>query len=65
MRYVIRAAYTEKPDSDRYRPWMNDGPMLPGVEVDGPAEFDTGLIDEHGNAIWRMQAPIGFGRDDE
>lgn len=34
-------------------------------EVDGPAEFDTGLVTASGEPIWRVQDPIGFGRAHE
>lgn len=33
--------------------------------VDGPKQVDTGLLDEKGNRIFRVQPPIGFGRDAE
>ena len=26
---------------------------------------DTGLLDEHGDTIWRAANPMGFGRDNE
>lgn len=62
-RYVI------VPSSDRVEtPYLSnpgDWPLLPSVSVDGPVHVDTKLIDRHGNAIMRVQDPIGFGRDRE
>ena len=37
----------------------------PSLDVDGPAEIDTGLITATGERIYRMPPPVGFGRDDE
>lgn len=60
MTYVIRATkplFVETPlwDDQRAR-------LTPDLNVDGAKEVRTGLIDRHGNAIMRLQAPIGFGR---
>jgi hypothetical protein len=55
----------------RARVWIEDHrfeaeyPGLPDIHVSGPRHVDTGLIDGKGNAIYRTQAPVGFGRDDE
>jgi len=61
MRYVIRAAkppYVETP--------LWDGnPLTPSLTVDGSKEIDTGLVDASGYAIYRLQEPVGFGRDSE
>lgn len=55
-RYVTRAArevaYTIHSDQG--------SSFAPHLEVDGPKDTDTGLVDARGNAIWRLQDPIGF-----
>jgi hypothetical protein len=56
-RYVIRPR--SGLDYPRIADWVSD-PMLPGVTVDGEKQVDTGLVDRHGNAIMRLQEPIGF-----
>jgi hypothetical protein len=40
--------------------WDEDYPLLPHIEVDGPAEVDTGLITESGDTIMRLPDPLGF-----
>lgn len=62
MRYVTRAA---KPLFVETPLWADNEPFKPGLIVDGPKETDTGLVDATGNAIYRMQEPIGFGRGNE
>lgn len=37
----------------------------PSLEVDGPAEIDTGLITESGERIYRIPPPLGFGRGED
>ena len=62
-RYVTRAAkplYVETPLWDDQR-----DPFHPHLNVDGEKSVDTGLVDVRGNAIHRVQAPIGFGREHE
>ena len=62
MRYVTRAAkplYVETPL------WPDAEPLHPSLTVDDGKEVDTGLVDAKGNAIYRLQEPIGFGRDNE
>lgn len=62
-RYVTRrprAAYIESPDVNRWRPWMEESTHLPNLEVDGPRDGHTGLVDAHGNDIWRVADPLGF-----
>ena len=61
-RYVTRTAWTEE-TPDLGQAWH--GPLTPDLHVSGPKEVNTGLVDRHGNAIMRLQAPIGFGRDGE
>ena len=63
MPYVIRPAAIKvaTPDLNDTGDW----PMMPSFNVDGARTTDTGLVDRHGNAIMRVQAPIGFGRDNE
>ena len=43
--------------------WQGAVPASP--IVDEGQYRDTGLLDEHGNRIFRAPNPIGFGRDDE
>lgn len=62
MRYVIRATkplYVETPL------WDDNEPHRPSLTVDDAKETDTGLVDRFGNAICRLQPPVGFGRNDE
>lgn len=42
-----------------------DLPLLPHLEVSGPHDVDTGLVDVKGEPIYRLAIPIGFGRDTE
>jgi hypothetical protein len=58
MRYVTRAAkplYIETPL------WGDNEPFRPTLAVDDSKSTDTGLVDASGNAIYRLQEPIGFG----
>lgn len=62
MRYVTRAAkplYVETPL------WDDNEPLRPHLSVDDAKEIDTGLVSADGDPIWRIQPPIGFGRDGE
>ena len=62
MRYVTRAAkplYIETPL------WDDNEPGIPSLSVDDAKETDTGLVDAQGYSIYRLQEPIGFGRDNE
>ena len=62
MRYVTRAGkplYIETPL------WNDSEPLHPSLSVDDSKEVDTGLVDAKGNSIYRLQEPIGFGRDDD
>jgi hypothetical protein len=54
-RYVSKAT---APRAD----WDDPCPLLPALSVDGQKQVDTGLVDRLGNAIMRVQNPIGFGR---
>ena len=53
------------------RAWVEDDwgshedPLVPELSVDGPAEVNTGLVSLDGQPIYRLQSPIGFGRDGE
>jgi len=60
MPYVIRPT---DPQDDPW--WTAADPHKRDISVDGPKHVDTGLVDRHGHAIMRTQAPIGFGRDSE
>ena len=42
-----------------------DDPMLPHLGVPDHTEAFTGLLDAHGEEIWRQPRPVGFGRDKE
>jgi len=42
---------------------FDDNPLVPNIEVDGPARVDTGLVTAAGKAIIRLPNPLGFGRD--
>lgn len=44
--------------------FTGDVPREP-LSVDGPKEVDTGILTASGDRIYRIQPPIGFGRDDE
>jgi hypothetical protein len=65
MRYVAvpssgKPLYVETPLWDDQK-----APLCPNLAVDGTKSVDTGLVDSSGNAIHRVQPPIGFGRDRE
>lgn len=62
MRYVRRPVASGWVEDETF---ADAASFTPSLEVDGPAEIDTGLIDCDGYSIYRVQAPIGFGRDDE
>lgn len=51
-RYVTRA----EADCD----WWDNGRPYDSIEVFETGPVDTGLLDAHGNAIWRVKDPIGF-----
>lgn len=62
-RYVTRPRATVTPPHDE--DWLDRGPMLQAPTVDDRKEVDTGIVDQHGHSIMRLQGPIGFGRDEE
>lgn len=45
--------------------WWDNGPMLPDIHVPDRKEVNTGLVDSLGQPIYRVQPPMGFGRDRE
>jgi len=46
--------------------WLDDErPLIPTIDVPEHEAVETGLLDEHGNAIMRAPNPIGFGRSEE
>jgi hypothetical protein len=46
--------------------WVDDRKSLcPELSVDGERHVDTGLVSATGGPIYRVQDPIGFGRDDD
>lgn len=58
------ARYTIRPRG--FDDWSSeDCPCPSSVEVADHRPIDTGLMDKHGNTIWRMPTPMGFGRDEE
>lgn len=62
MRYVTRAnrpLFVETPLWDGQRCGLT-----PDLTVDGAKEVDTGLVSASGDAIYRVQDPIGFGHHD-
>jgi hypothetical protein len=60
-RYFIRAA---SPADDEWSNWVPD-PLIPHLDVPDHVSAYTGLIDRHGNAIWRGPNPIGFHKPRE
>lgn len=54
-RYVTRARKVRSSDDEWYEP-----PLEPNLTVIEPEPSPTGLLDENGNEIWRMNDPIGF-----
>jgi hypothetical protein len=61
-RYITRAA---KPLFVETPLWDDVEPHRPSIVVDDSKEVDTGLVDASGYAIYRLQEPVGFGRDNE
>jgi len=59
-RYIVRAA---KPLFVETPLWDDCEPMKPHLTVDGSKEIDTGIVTDKGDPIFRVQPPIGFGRD--
>lgn len=53
-RYVARSKAVADCD------WWDAGRLYDTVEVTESEPTDTGLLDNHGNSIWRMNDPIGF-----
>lgn len=45
--------------------WPDRYPVINSFEVDARKEFDTGLVTPNGQKIFRVQPPVGFGRDEE
>lgn len=43
--------------------WYDDEPLLPALTVDDHEAVPTGLVDRHGDPIYRAPNPMGFGRD--
>lgn len=63
-RYATRAGkplYVETPL------WEEDerNSLVPNIHVDGSKKVDTGLVSCRGEPIYRLAAPIGFGRENE
>ena len=59
-RYVTRARHFV--EDHRFE---EEYPGLPDIHVSGPRDVDTGLVTVRGDPIFRLQAPVGFGRDEE
>lgn len=45
--------------------YAETGPFVTSLTVCDHEATDTGLLDQHGDAIMRAPRPIDFGRDDE
>jgi len=44
--------------------WDDDEPAYRAMTVHDDLEpVETGLLDQHGVAIYRLRAPVGFGRE--
>lgn len=56
-RYTIRPKAMDWPSDDCPRP--------SSIEVEDQKEVNTGLVSEDGHPIYRVQPPVGFGRDEE
>jgi len=54
-RYVSRPPRATRADIDWYDP-----PLEPDLVVIESEPCPTGLLDQDGNEIWRMNDPIGF-----
>ncbi|MCB4862380.1 hypothetical protein K7W03_22580 [Sphingobium sp. PNB] len=61
-RYFTRPRSLERIQDDF---WDNEAPLLPSVSVPDHEATDTGILDRHGDTIWRAPNPIGFGRNEE
>jgi hypothetical protein len=61
------ACYFSRPKAQRPRAdWLDDErPLVPNIDVPEHVEAFTGLLDSHGEEIWRAPRPVGFGRDRE
>lgn len=59
-RYIARPQRTRSDDYGYYEP-----PLLTNIEVTESDPVWTGLLDEHGNDIMRINDPIGFRLDEE
>lgn len=58
------ARYTIRPRG--FDDWSSeDCPRPSSVEVADRSDVDTGLISVDGHPIYRVQPPVGFGRDEE
>lgn len=61
------ARYFSAPRASRSRAdddWYFD-PLIPDLSVPDHGPVDTGLLDAHGDTIWRAPNPMGFGRNEE
>lgn len=57
-RYMIRPRAHDE--------WSSDDCSRPSsLTVDDRVEVDTGLVSADGHRIYRIQPPVGFGRDEE
>jgi hypothetical protein len=61
-RYLVRPRAGAWIKGDHYD---YDEPLRLSLTVDDAKETDTGLVTLTGEPIYRLQAPIGFGRDEE
>lgn len=54
-RYFTRAKRPRAGDD-----WSNDIPRPSSLDVPDHVPTDTGLLDKHGDTIWRGPNPMGF-----
>ncbi|EJU14942.1 hypothetical protein LH128_01162 [Sphingomonas sp. LH128] len=57
--------YVSRPHDAAADDWWEGQRLEPVPVVDVQEPVRTGLLDPHGNEIWRMPRPIGFGCDEE
>jgi len=60
------ARYTIRPRGEPRSEWDSDDcPRPSSIEVNDRAEVNTGLVSVDVHPIYRVQPPVGFGRDEE
>lgn len=51
--------YVARPRAKRAE-YDEDAPLISMLFVDAPEEVWTGLLDQHGDDLYRLPSPIGF-----